>query len=357
MSRNKYRRLNLAIRIFTNVHLVRRKLLIGKAVFSGALLLALGAEVQPAWAQQKSQDLEIVQLRPNFYMIAGAGGNIALETGPDGSVLVDAGSAESADRVIAAIKRLTKYPVRYIIDTTSDADHVGGNGKVSKGAGQNVQAAGPEPLGGEVAKEMTNGYAATIMSTEQVLFRMSAPTGKVAAFPNDSWPVETIFSSRKTLSLNGDAIEIFHMPSHTDGESIVFFRHSDVVVAGDALDMTRFPRIDLDRGGSIEGEIATLNKLVELTVVPLPFIFNGPSTYVVPGHGRACEQIDVVNYRDMVVTIRDIIQDLIKNGKTLEQVKAAKPAEPWASQYGSERGSYSADQFVEAVYKSLKGVK
>jgi len=290
-------------------------------------------------------------------MIAGAGANIALETGPDGSVLVDAGSAEAANRVVETIKKLTKYPVRYIISTTSDADHVGGNGRVSKGAGQNVQAAGPEPLGGEVAKEMTNGYAATIMSSEQVLFRMSAPTGKVAPFPNDDWPVETIFSSRKALSLNGDAIEIFHMPSHTDGESIVFFRHSDVVVAGDALDMTRFPRIDLDLGGSIAGEIATLNKLVELTVVPLPFIFHGPGTYVVPGHGRAAEQIDVLNYRDMVVTIRDIIEDMIKNGKTLEQVKAAKPAEPWASQYGSERGAYGADQFVEAVYKSLKGVK
>ena len=343
MSRNKYRRLNLAT--------------FRTAVFSGALLVGLVLGLQPVSAQQKSQDLDVIQLRPNFWMIAGAGANIALETGPDGSVLIDAGSAEAADRVIATIKNLTKYPVRYIIDTTSDADHVGGNGKLSKAVGQNIQAAGPEPLGGDVAKEMTNGYAATIMSSEQVLFRMSAPTGKVAPFPSDSWPVETIFSARKMLSLNGDPIEIFHLPSHTNGDSIVFFRHSDVIVAGDALDMTRFPRIDLERGGTIAGEIETLNRLVDLTAVPLPFIVHGPSTYVVPGHGRVAEQIDVLNYRDMVVTIRDIIEDLIKNGQTLEQVKAAKPAEPWASQYGSESANYTADQFVEAVYKSLKGVK
>jgi hypothetical protein len=133
----------------------------------------------------------------------------------------------------------------------------------------------------------------------------------------------------------------------------VFFRRSDVVVAGDVIDAKRFPKIDLENGGTIEGEIAALNKIVELTIVPMPFIFQPGGTLVIPGHGRVYDQIDVLNYRDMVVTIRDIIADMVKSGKTLEQVKAADPAGPWAPQYGPKNSSYPADAFVEAVYKSL----
>jgi glyoxylase-like metal-dependent hydrolase (beta-lactamase superfamily II) len=356
MSLHKHRGVKAATWEIRKASFRRRRSWIAASLFGGILVFGFGIFLRPAHAQQKSQDLDIIQLRANFYMIAGAGGNIALETGPDGSVLVDAGNAESADRVIAAIKKLTNYPVRYIINTGSEADHAGGNGKVSK-AGQNMQAAGPEPLGGEIGREMTNGYAATIMSTDKLLLRMSAPTGKTAVFPNDDWPTETYFAKRKTLSLNDDGIEILNMPSRADGDSLVFFRRSDVVVAGDVIDATRFPRIDLENGGTIDGEIASLNRIIELTIVPSPFTFQPGGTLVVPGHGRVYDQIDALNYRDMVVTIRDIILDMIKSGKTLEQVKAAAPASPWAQQYGPKNSSYSADNFVEAIYKSLKNGK
>ena len=328
----------------------------GDILVAGSLALVVGLWLQPAGAQQKTQDLDVLQLRPNFYMIAGAGGNIALETGPDGSVLVDAGTAEAADRVIAAIKTVTKYPIRYIINTSAEADHVSGNGKLSK-FGQNMQAAGPEPLGGESARDLTNGYAASIMSTDKLLLRMSAPTGKVALFPEDDWPTETYFAKRKTLSLNDDGIEILNLPSHADGDSVVYFRRSDIIVAGDVIDATSFPKLDLENGGTIGGEIVALNKIVELTIVPMPFVFKPGGTLVVTGHGRAYDQIDVLNYRDMVVTIRDIVFDMIKNGKTLEEIKAAQPAGPWAQQYGPKNSRYNADSFVETIYKSLKAGK
>jgi hypothetical protein len=115
--------------------------------------------------------------------------------------------------------------------------------------------------------------------------------------------------------------------------------------------MTRFPVIDLANGGSIQGEIDALNKLIDLTIAPTPFIYKDVGTYVVPGHGRLCEQMEVVDYRDMVVLVRDVVADLMKQGKTLDQIKAARPALPYETRYGAQAGTTNA--FVEAIYKSL----
>ena len=142
-----------------------------------------------------------------------------------------------------------------------------------------------------------------------------------------------------------------------DADSFVFFRGSDVVVAGDVLDTTRFPVIDVPNGGSIQGEIDALNKLIELAIAPTPFIYSGAGTYVIPGHGRLCEQMEIVDYRDMVVIVRDVIADLIKQGKTLDQIKEASPAKPYENQYGSKTGAWTTNAFVEAIYKSLTAKK
>jgi len=135
----------------------------------------------------------------------------------------------------------------------------------------------------------------------------------------------------------------------------VLFRSSDVVVAGDVLDMTRFPVIDLANGGSIQGEIDALNKLIDLTIAPTPFIYKDVGTFVVPGHGRLCEQMEVVDYRDMVVLVRDVVADLMKQGKTPDEIKAARPALPYETRYGNQTGATNA--FVEAIYKSLNTKK
>jgi len=156
--------------------------------------------------------------------------------------------------------------------------------------------------------------------------------------------------------MNDKPIEItYQAAAHSDADNFVFFRKSDVVVAGDVLDTTRFPIIDVANGGSIQGEVDALNKLIDLAIPPGPFIYEGVGTYVIPGHGRPCEQLDVVDYRDMVVVVRDVIADMIKQDMTLDQIKAAHPARPYETEYGTEEGSTS--KFVESIYKSLTGKK
>ena len=158
--------------------------------------------------------------------------------------------------------------------------------------------------------------------------------------------------------MSNEGIEILYQPAaHSDADSVVLFRGSDVVVAGDIMDTTRFPVIDLANGGSIQGEIDALNKLIELAIAPIPFIYKDVGTYVIPGHGRLLEQMDVVDYRDMVVVVRDVVADLIKQGKTLDQIKAASPAKPYETEYGTKTGPWTTDMFVEAVYKSLTAKK
>jgi glyoxylase-like metal-dependent hydrolase (beta-lactamase superfamily II) len=160
------------------------------------------------------------------------------------------------------------------------------------------------------------------------------------------------------MFLNSEGIEILHQPAaHTDGDAVVFFRRSDIVVAGDVLDTTRFPVIDVARGGSIQGEIAALNRLVDLAIPSVPIVSREAGTLVIPGHGRVCTQLDVVEYRDMLSIIQDRVRDLIKEGRTLQQVKAASPAKGYVGRYGSNTGSWTTDNFIEAVYRSLMEVK
>jgi cyclase len=309
-------------------------------------LAALAA--QRASGQPETDGLEVLQLRPGFYMIAGAGANIGVQVGPNGMVVVDAGSLLKADALVSVIKKLGAQPIRYVIDTSADPDHVGGNERVSK-AGKTLFQTN-NPLG----ESMTNGGAAAILSAEKVLTRMSAPTGKASPFPTAAWPTETFDQRRKYMYLNGEGIEVLHQPAaHTDGDSIVFFRRSDIVVAGDILDTTRFPVIDVARGGSIQGEIDALNRLVELAIPSIPLVSQEGGTYVIPGHGRVCDQLDVVDYRDMVTIIRDRVQSLIKDGRTLDQIKAASPTQGYTPRYGSDSGPWTTSMFVEAVYQSL----
>jgi glyoxylase-like metal-dependent hydrolase (beta-lactamase superfamily II) len=296
-----------------------------------------------------SDGLDLLQLRPNFYVIAGAGGNIGVQIGPDGVVVVDSGTAARAEAVVRTVKSMSNRPIRYVINTSADADHVGGNEIVAR-AGQTILNLNNPTLSG-----LANGGAAAVLAAEGVLRRMSAPTGEKAPFPTAAWPTETFHGRRSYMYLNGEAIETLHQPSaHSDGDSFVFFRRSDVVMAGDVIDTTRFPVIDLKRGGGIQGTIDALNRLVELAVPSFPLVWQEGGTYVIPGHGRIYEQLDVVEYRDMVTIIRDRVRALIDEGRTLDQVKAARPAQGYVSQYGSNNGSWTTDMFIDAVYSSLK---
>ena len=192
------------------------------------------------------------------------------------------------------------------------------------------------------------GQPAEILSHENVLTRMSAPANKIGTA---SWPSDTYFPEEKDIYFNGEAVMLYHEPNaHTDGDSIVFFRKSDVVVAGDVFVTTSYPYIDQANGGSIQGEINALNRILDITV---PAHEQEGGTFVIPGHGRICDEADVLEYRDMVTIIRDRIADMLKRKLTLDQVKAAKPTLDYDLHYGSTTGFVTTAGFIEAVYKDL----
>jgi glyoxylase-like metal-dependent hydrolase (beta-lactamase superfamily II) len=321
---------------------VKRIFTRGKRCWSvtAALVLAIGGAYSIRAAELDSSGLDVVKVRPDFYVIAGDGGNIGVQIGMDGIILVNAGAGAKSDQVLAELKKLSDLPIRYIINTDAGPDFVGGNLKLGK--------AGLGVVNG------SNGQAA-ILAHQSVLTKMSARDAK-PSYPGDAWPNEAFLAKRHSFRMNDQGIEVWYEPAaHSDADSFAMFRRSDVVVTGDVMDTTRFPVIDLAHGGSIQGEIDALNKLIELTIAPIPYIYKDVGTYVVPGHGRVCEQMEVVDYRDMVVIVRDNIADLIKQGKTLDQAKAAHPALAFETRYGREPGA--TDGFVESIYKSLTAKK
>jgi glyoxylase-like metal-dependent hydrolase (beta-lactamase superfamily II) len=319
---------------------------------AGGRAVPLQAQGAQAGTNVAGAGMDVVQLRPNFYVIAGAGANVGVQVGPDGAVVVDSGSAARAPDVVAAIKRLTPQPIRYVINTGPDADHVGGNQVVAR-AGRTILNLTNPTLSG-----LANDGAAAVLAAEGVLRRMSAPTGQAAPFPSAAWPTETFDGRRSYMYLNGEGIETLHQPAaHSDSDSVVFFRRTDVVMAGDVIDATRFPVIDVARGGSVQGEIDALQKLVELAIPSFPLVWQEGGTYVVPGHGRVYEQLDVVEYRDMVTIVRDRVRARIAQGQTLQQVLATGPARGYSRQYGADSGPWTTAMFVEAVYRSLAAEK
>jgi cyclase len=301
-----------------------------------------------ACAQNENAEVHVLPVQGNIYMIVGAGGNITVQTGKDGILVVDTGLAPMADKVLAAIRSISPGPIRYVINTHYHADHTGGNVK--------IRLAGSTIVGANVTGDIKDaGVGAAVLSHINVLNRMSAPTGTAEPTPSDGWPTDTFLGDQKKLYFNGEGVDILHQPAaHTDGDSIVFFRRDDVISTGDIFTTTNYPIIDLAAGGSIQGTIDALQKIVDLII---PIYGQEGGTMVIPGHGRLCDFGDVLNFREMTIIIRDRIQDMIKKGMTLEQVKAARPTQDYDPLYGSTTGFWTTDKFVEAVYKSLKGEK
>jgi cyclase len=310
-------------------------------------LLAVGlAILGTVGATSQTQNLDkvevhVLHVQGNVYMLVGAGGNITAQIGDDGVLLVDTSYEQMSAKVVAAIRTLSNKPIRYIINTHVHEDHIGGNAPIAK--------LGATIAGGNMGVGANTGAA--IIAHENVLNRMSAPTGQQASSPSAAWPTDTYFTKKKELFFNGEAIEIIHQPSaHTDGDSIIFFRRSDVVSAGDLFLTTTFPVIDLQRGGNIHGIVEALNHILDITI---PKDKQEGGTYVIPGHGRLCDEADVLEYRDMVTIVRDRIQDMVTRGMTLEQVKAARPTLDYDGLYGAKTGPWTTEMFIEAVYKNL----
>ena len=317
--------------------------------------MSFDGSAQRAVAQEKSGGLDVVQLRSNFYVIGGAGGNIVVQTGPDGVILVDSGSTAMADEVLATIRRLTPLPIRYIINTSMDPDHVGGNDKLAR-AGLSILPGAVAAGAGLNDDLVSNSGRASVLAHENVLTRMTASGPQ--AVPTALWPTKTFAYRMYSMYLNGEGIQVIHMPAaHTDGDTIVFFRRGDVIATGDVIDTTRWPVIDIKRGGTVQGEIDALNRLMDLSIHNLPIQWHPDRTFLVPGHGFVYDKLDLLEYRDAVTVVRDRVLDLINQGMSLAQVKAANPTLGYRSQYGADSGPWTTDMFVEVIYNELAATR
>jgi glyoxylase-like metal-dependent hydrolase (beta-lactamase superfamily II) len=318
------------------------------AVLTGTLMVRVPVNAQaPAPAAARDAALLTMKVQGSVHMIVGAGANIAVQVGDLGPIVVDTGAAPRADATLASIRSLTPRPIRYIVNTHSHPDHVGGNEKVGA-AGLPTSGRGVAQVGAGL------GARAEIIAHEETLNRMSAPAGAQAPTPVVAWPTATFSGKRKDFFYNDEAVQVIHLPSaHTDGDSVVFFRRSDVIAVGDVYSTVSYPMIDLQRGGSIAGILDGLNQLLDLVVSGEK---TEGGTMIVPGHGRISDEADLVEYRDMTTIIRDRVQDMVNRGMTLAQVQAAKPTMEYDGLYGGAPG-WSTAQFVEAVYRGLKPTK
>jgi glyoxylase-like metal-dependent hydrolase (beta-lactamase superfamily II) len=320
------------------------------AIAAGAALAVGGRAVAQQNQDFSKVEIDAVQVRPNVYMLVGAGGNTTIQFGDEGVMVVDTQYAPMADKIIRAIRQVAgNRPIRYIVDTHVHGDHIGGNEALSK--------AGRTRAGGNVVGDL--GAAATstaaILAHENVLLRLSMPAKGQEEVPAAAWPTETFANDRKEMLFNGEAVQIIHQPSaHTDGDSVVFFRKSDVVATGDLFTTVMYPVIDEANGGSINGYVNALNAILDITVASN---VNEGGTMVIPGHGRLGDEQDVIEYRDMATIVRDRIREYVKRGLTLEQVREKKPTLDFDPRYGTPNGFWTPAQFVDVIYKEMTAEK
>jgi cyclase len=289
------------------------------------VLLALCCVATPLTAQQNFDTVQIrtVKVADGVYMLMGSGGNIGVSAGPNGVILIDDQYAPLTDKIKAAVAAINPGPIRFLLNTHWHPDHSGGNENLGRGgvvivAHENVRRR---------------------MSVEQFI---AAFGWKVPASPEGALPVVT-FTDAVTFYLNGDSISGFHVPpAHTDGDAIVYFRHANVVHMGDIYFEGMYPFIDVASGGSVDGVIAAVDRVLGMT---------GRDTKVIPGHGPLSSRSELEAYRGMLVTVRDRVRALVRQGKTLAQVQAAKPTAEYDVTWG--RGFLRPEQFVEILYSDV----
>jgi glyoxylase-like metal-dependent hydrolase (beta-lactamase superfamily II) len=345
-------------------------------------------EVTRRIADQSPRDgqVHVLPVQGNIYMLVADGTNITASIGRDGIAVVNTGSAQMTDKVLAALNELARSvvsqattntcfgancpgipswsspyfnavvasprparPMRYVINTSAAPEHVGGNETLAASATFR-RAGGAAGFGGATR---TLGESATIVAHEGVLATMTSPPDKTPAAPEGAWPVDTFFDEFHKLSeyVNGEPVVLYHAKAaNTDGDSFVFFRHSEVIAAGNLFSTVSYPYIDRAKGGTIQGVIDGLNHILDLAVAEYR---SQGGTWIVPGRGRLSDTADVASYRNMLVMIRDRVRDLKTKGMTLDQVKAARPTLDFDGRYGATTGAWTTNMFVEAVYSSL----
>jgi glyoxylase-like metal-dependent hydrolase (beta-lactamase superfamily II) len=283
---------------------------------------------EPAEARPRDpgpDEIRSMHVKGQVWAIFGAGGNITVQIGDEGVLVVDSGTVETAPEVREEIRRLAgDRTIRYVVTTHFHADHTGGN---------TVLANEPE-------------QRAAILAHENVGLRL-IETGAEAG----NLIMDTYYGSSKALYFNGEAIEIIHVPdAHTDGDSLVFFRGSDVVSAGGVISTTSFPSFNVGQGGSVNGLIAALNRILDITVAETR---GQGGTIVIPGHGRLYDETDVAEYRDMLTIVRDRIAAALDRNDSLRETVQSRPALDYSGIYDASGGPWTTEVFVEAIYRNL----
>jgi cyclase len=292
-------------------------------------------------------EVGILHVQGKVYMINLGDVNVTAQVGDDGILLVDSGPAELADRLIAALgRRFEGKRIRQLVNTHNHADHTGGNAAVVKAAGGSAAAGGGGGGGGGGGRG-----GLRIIAHETTFNRMSGAIEGEKERSLEERPTSTFFGEKKEIHFNGEPIEILHQPSaHTDGDVMVFFRGSDVISTGGLFATDRYPEIDAPRGGTMQGTLDALNRILDITV---PRFNEQGGTRVIPGHGRLCNESDVDDYRNWMTIVKDRIEAMVMKGMTLQQVKAAKPTLDYDTRYGTDTGFWTTAMFVETIYKQM----
>jgi len=274
---------------------------------------------------QSAVRIEVRQLRPGLHLLSGGGCNVVAWTGPDGTVLVDTGKAETAPQLLEAAARLAPHGIRFVVNTHWHPDHTGGN-------------------------ELLGKSGALVVSQENVRLRMSEPQDlseyalEVPAAAAVALPVVT-FGDGLTLNLNGDRLVLLHAPAaHTDGDGIAWWEESNVVHLGDVFYADGYPFLDTVSGGSLAGLVSAIETVLSRA---------DPRTLVVPGHGPVSTRAELAAYRDMLVAVGRQVRELAEQGRSLDDVLAAKPTAPYDARYG--KGGVSPERFVRLLFEDLAG--
>jgi cyclase len=291
-------------------------------LFAFALIMPLAVRAQ---APQDFSKVEIktAKLADNFYALEGQGGTVGVLAGPDGVFMVDSQFAPLSEKIAAAIKKISDRPIRFLVNTHVHGDHTGGDENFGK-------------------------MGVTILARENLRNRLEHPNPGANGQPGVPMPPAGLpvitYDAPLTLHLNGEEIRLIPAPkAHTDGDTFVQFVKTNVIMTGDFYRSIQFPNIDRGNGGSLPGLIDALNAVIASA---------GPATKIVPGHGPVVDRAAVVAHRDMVLAVRDKVAKLVSEGKTQEQVIAAKPTADYDAQV--QQAGTTADRFVGQLYAELK---
>lgn len=323
--------------------------LAGSLAVSLALLVTVHrAHAQQARAESPVSEPEqaVLPVQGSVYLLAGFGANVTVQVGGQGVLVVDSGDTAVAHGLLSSIRKIAPgRPIRVIVNTSADRDDIGGN--------EILRTAGSAIFGGNVVFDDPRGpQGAIVLAHENVGLRLAMAHQGHSEAAQPLWPTDAFAGDSYDLFFNDEPVRLLHVAgAHTDGDVLVFFRRSDVLATGDVFSTVSYPVIDVRHGGTIDGEISALNRIIEIAI---PRDKEEGGTIIVPGHGRLCDEADVVEYRDMVTIIRDRIRDMMSRGLSLERIQSLKPTYDYDARYGSTAGPWTTRDFVESIYRTLK---